>query len=762
MIKLRNLLILKTVMFLLFTAATEVFSQGMISGKVVDQKTGEALSFANVRNGNKNTVADMNGQFKLFCDDNNVSLTLSYIGYLSFNLDTIIGNGNTDLGIIKMSEDIKTIGEVTITSGKFRQSIEEVTVSMESLKPGFLEKNNTVRFDNILEKIPGVSFVDGQVNIRGGSGFTYGAGSRVLILYDNIPALQFDSAFPNWSNIPVESIAKVEVMKGAGSALYGSSAMNGVINILSRYAKKEPFFRVKTFYTIYDSPADTLKKWWDSGNPYKFGISGEFARKIKKLDLVSTIFYQNEPISYKKDCKSQIGRATLKLDYHINEVLTIGLHSNLNTENRTTFYYWENSTSGGYIGDKSSYSTEAIKVLVFDPHMIYFTKKGSKHTLQSRIYYVTNYLTEERSNNSINTFAEYQYQKNLASLGLTVTSGLVNSRGRTDARHYGDTVFVASNTAFYLQAEKKMWDRLRIDFGARYEINSVHGPKIIDGEDISDKYQTESKPIFRAGMNYRLFRYTNLRASWGEGFRYPAIAEKFTNALSGSVLILPNPELKSETGYSMEAGIRQGYKFSGLKGFADLAVFQSEYDNMIEYILKFTNRLFFSAENVGNTIIRGLEFSTGFEMKIGKANLNFTGGYMYTDPKYKNFDDEDVKKTVSNDTVNILKYRYRHTYRFDGELTYNNFSIGFGSSYSSFMISVDRLLEQEIIVRGVKEYRAANNSGANVFRFRTGYKFRNFDFLLNIDNLFNKEYSVRPALLEPPRSFTLNVIYTID
>lgn len=90
----------------------------------------------------------------------------------------------------------------------------------------------------MLEKVPGVNYIDGQVSVRGGSGFAYGAGSRVMVLIDNMPALQYDSGYPNWSNIATETIGKVEVLKGAGSALYGSAAMNGVINILSIYAKR--------------------------------------------------------------------------------------------------------------------------------------------------------------------------------------------------------------------------------------------------------------------------------------------------------------------------------------------------------------------------------------------------------------------------------------------------------------------------------------------------------------------------------------------
>ena len=64
--------------------------------------------------------------------------------------------------------------------------------------------------------------VSSQPNIRGGSGWSYGAGSRVLLLVDDIPALQADAGLAQWDDIPVENIAQIEVVKGAASALYGS------------------------------------------------------------------------------------------------------------------------------------------------------------------------------------------------------------------------------------------------------------------------------------------------------------------------------------------------------------------------------------------------------------------------------------------------------------------------------------------------------------------------------------------------------------
>ena len=734
-------------------------SQFTVSGEITDEKTGEALSFANIKCNDKISVSDINGKFNFETNDQNVIFEISYIGYIvlidSFKLE----KGINELGIFKMAEDTKSLSEVTITSGKFKRSIEEVTVSMESLKPEFVEKNNTIRFDDLLEKIPGVSYVDGQANIRGGSGFSYGAGSRVLVLYDNIPALQFDSAFPNWSNIPTETIEKVEVMKGAGSALYGSSAMNGVINILSKYAKKEPYFRYKTHFATYDSPKDPMKKWWTGQNPFKYGITSVYAGKIKKLDVVASVFLEDEPMNYKKDCYNQIGRVTTKLDYHINDALTIGLHANLNAESKVTFYYWSNDTIGAYIGDKEAYSYQAKKVAIVDPIITYIGKKGIKHTLQSRIYYVSNFVDDNKSNYSTSGYGEYQFQKNFSNIDLVVTAGAEHTRSRTDAELYGDTIFVASNTGIYLQAEKKFFDRLNLAFGARYEINVVRGPKVIEGENIEDKYKTESKPIFRFGANYKLFDFTFLRASWGQGFRYPAIAEKFTNAISGNILVLPNPELESETGFTAELGLRQGYKLFELKGFMDFSVFQSEYDNMIEFNIKYKNRLYFAAENIGNTIIKGYEISTGCFGNFKNINFSLIAGYLNVDPKYKEFT-EEIERTLSVD-YNVLKYRYRHSFRFDFDLNWKKFNLGIGSSYNSFMEAVDKILEQDIFIKGSKKYRQEHMYGTNVYRFRMGYSYNEYDFMFNIDNLFNAEYSVRPGLLEAPRSFTFSLTYTL-
>ena len=103
------------------------------------------------------------------------------------------------------------------------------------LKPSFIANTNPIGMDAAIAQVPGVTVIDSQANIRGGSGFSYGAGSRVLVLVDDIPQITADANDVKWEFLPIENINQVEVIKGASSVLYGSSALNGVINIRTNY-----------------------------------------------------------------------------------------------------------------------------------------------------------------------------------------------------------------------------------------------------------------------------------------------------------------------------------------------------------------------------------------------------------------------------------------------------------------------------------------------------------------------------------------------
>src|SRR5256886_14181134 len=71
-------------------------------------------------------------------------------------------------------------------------------------------------------------------NIRGSTGYVQGLGSRVLLLVDGVPANQGDRGGINWDLVPLDRVERVEGVKGAGSSLYGSAALGGVVNLITR------------------------------------------------------------------------------------------------------------------------------------------------------------------------------------------------------------------------------------------------------------------------------------------------------------------------------------------------------------------------------------------------------------------------------------------------------------------------------------------------------------------------------------------------
>jgi iron complex outermembrane receptor protein len=148
----------------------------------------------------------------------------------------IIENQTLEVNII-LQPFIVNQKQVEIKVGKFDKPIEEQTVTMVVLKPELIENKNTRSIETALDQTPGLNILDGEPQIRGGSGFTFGVGSKVAVIVDDMPMLSGDAGRPEWGFIPVENISQVEVIKGAASVLSGSSALSGSVHIRTAYPK---------------------------------------------------------------------------------------------------------------------------------------------------------------------------------------------------------------------------------------------------------------------------------------------------------------------------------------------------------------------------------------------------------------------------------------------------------------------------------------------------------------------------------------------
>lgn len=739
--------------FLLF-AFTGFAQQAILKGTITDEATDEPLYPATIKIGETGTISDLDGTFQLTLDPGTYQLEFSYIGFESVSQEVTLAANETQEIQISLTETVNLLQTATVTSGKYEKPLSEVTVSLEVLKSSLIENTNARSVADALEKVPGVNIVGGQANIRGGSGFAYGAGSRVLLLVNDLPALQADAGFPNWGDLPVESIEQVEVVKGAASALYGSAALNGIFNIRTAYARSEPETKLSLFGGIFDGPKDKEKKWWDD-TKFETGLLFSHKQKINKLDLVlgGRLYYRDDP---RETFQNKQARGTLGLRYRITDRLAVGFNMTYNTQKNRSYFYWLNGGEGVYQAEPSTFSRTNPTRFYIDPFVQYFDKGGNSHKFNGRFFSIDNPSETGTDNFSDLYYGEYQFQRRFEKIGLVTTAGIVGSHTDVRAPLYGDTSYVLTNTAAYLQLEKKVFEKVNLSAGIRYEYNEIKGPTQVGNFVFTEDANSDSRTIMRFGLNYQAHERTYIRGSWGQGFRFPTIAEKFITTDLGGTPISPNPELESETGWSAEIGIKQGISLSGWNGYLDLAGFIMEYDNMIEFVFtSFENG--FQATNIGNTRIRGIDLSMAGQGKLFGFPTSILAGWTFIDPRFKDFD--EANRLLSSVDYNILKYRFKHTIKIDVETKVRDFSLGLAMLRNSNMEAIDAIFET-LVVPGLREYRAENNNGFYLFNVRASYQFNDhFKTSFLVNNLLNREYMVRPGLIEPTRLWSVRFDY---
>ena len=223
--------------------------------------------------------------------------------------------------------------------------------------------------------------------------------------------------------------------------------------------------------------------------------------------------------------------------------------------------------------------------------------------------------------------------------------------------------------------------------------------------------------------------------------------------------------MKPESGQSAEIGIKQGVRIgNNWKGYADGSIYWMQYSDMMEFTFgQYGNPMIdplfglgFKSINIGSTRIRGLDFSVMGEGKVGKVGLMLLAGYTYIDPVSLRWN--PAKDTLfQTSTENILKYRYRHIAKFDCEATYKKFSFGVSMRYNSRMENIDKFFEQAL--PGIKAYRDRFQKGDLVFDTRIIFQLTERTRIsLITNNILNREYTSRPADVQPPRNFVFQAL----
>jgi len=744
---------------LIYSVILTAYSQqkAFVSGKITDAVTGQPLiGAAVVIDSLRGAVADTAGSFFIEVLPGRHAVHIHYVGYQPKRMTIQLLSGDTAYMNVSLHAAIQMLDEIVVSAGKYEQKLSDVIVSMDIIKPDRITETSATSLESIIGQSPGIDILDGQPRIRGGSGYSYGAGSRVLVLVDELPILSPDASDVKWDYLPMENIAQIEIIKGASSVLYGSSALNGIINVRTAYPKDKPETKLTLFSGIYMNPERKELIWWDD-QPSFSGATLFHSRKIGNLDMVLGGHGFNDG-GYRENEWENRQRFNVNLLYRDKKVpgLSYGMNSNVMSSNKIDFFLWQDADSGAYRQNTSAIPEMKGFRLNLDPCMEYYNDKGSKHTLKARYFRVTNKYEKDKDkdNDAALYYGEYKYHKRFK-MPLDLSFGASVSYSDIRSQLYKD--HSSLNGSAYSQFDGEIQNKVKLSLGVRFETYRL------------DDYIEFSKPVFRTGINYHPAKYTFIRASFGQGYRFPSIAEKYTATNLSSINIFPNPDLNSETGWSTELGIKQGIHVRNWTGSLDISLFQSRYKDMIEFTfgvykpdsieIPTFDHVGFMALNVGNAQITGIEITLAGEGTIFNMPATLMAGYTYIYPIDLDYDPSDTSNSLNN---NILKYRYQHSVKADIELSWKKLSTGLLLVYNSFMKNIDDVFMDPVmgnlILPGFPDYRKQHQKGYLVLDHRISYKLTDHvKVAVNTKNLFNKEYAGRPGDIRPPRNITMQL-----
>jgi iron complex outermembrane receptor protein len=721
----RGLKFIFLIIFLKLSLTTNLAGQGMIVGKVTDAKTKEGLPGANVQIENTLLGASTNlkGAFMIKRVPPGVySLRISMIGYSTKIIPRVkVSVDERALVIVGLEETPIEIDPVVITASRWQKEADNTAATVEVLTARDILHRNPVRIEDALETAAGVQIIQENVNIRGSDGFTRGIGSRVLVMIDDVPVMNSDFGAVNWFMISPADIQRAEVVRGSGSALYGSSAMGGVINFITRSPgpKSRTYFRA--LLGVFDDSSEPDWNW--------------AARQDR------TLSFNRQDITHSR----QIGNLGLRLSF--GRSISDGYFQNGNYERYNVsgklIYRFPNASTFTFFGN-----------YMHDNSGVFILPKGPKNMLEVR----PGEEDKKQTQNGVTIFGKYNlpisskaglefrayYNRFLLGTQFTPAGGFSPALGlggtlqgnliplRTLSIVYGsdfkfDKVKSSQSlygkrdailAAPYIQIDWQFHRNFNLTLGGRfdrYEIYSDTSAKLGEGR----KYDHFSPKV---GVNYHPFENTTLRGSISNGFKFPIVAQLFLEFDSAGFKFLPNPNLKSEESWSYEVGFRQKITSSW---FFEINGFYINVQDLIEAEPDLFGNVRFI--NIEKARIPGVEFvSNGrwWENRFG-LKVNF----MYIDPQDR----------VKNE---MLLYRQRIVAFVAPSFRAGDIEFQLDFKYAS--------TQQSYAIPGFTQFQRVPQ---RVLDGRIFFYWKNYTFLLGVNNIQNYSYTLRDGLIEELRNF---------
>ncbi len=718
---------------LLVCAGAQGFSAGgSIIGKVTSQTEGQPEPLVGavvlVQGSVRGTTTNIRGEYRIAdLPAGTYTLVFSIVGYQRSTRTgiTVEEGGEAVVNASLVSSPVQ-FDQVVVTASKRPQSLEEVPVSLSVLDANEIRHRNAMVLDDALRYIPGVNMTGFQVNIRGSSGYSRGAGSRVLMLLDGIPFITGDTGELNFESIPVGQVDRIEVVKGASSALYGSNALGGVINIITKPIPEKASTQIRLFGGMYNQPSHAMWKWSEHDR-FLQGQSISHAYKVGDLGVALSLSRQFDD-GYRQNDYRRRYNFYVKLREEFERQSALEVTFGLLYQYGGQYLYWR-SLDAALLAPEAQ-QNDNVKSIRFFTTGQYSTVLSENAQLTTRAMWFHNdwgFETRHGYGRAESIADDIRFETAATILphkDHTVTTGVdanVDVVG-------GDVISprVIGGFALFGQDEIRLAQPLTLTLGLRYDYASVGITS--GGGQLNPK----------VGLAYTPVEGTTLRGSVGRGFRVPAVAEAFLMAGFSNVIARPNADLRPERAWSAEIGLAQRL---GEFGTFDIAAFRSDFDDLIEVDVVDTaaNSLLFQWRNVAKAKIEG--FETSLKLGFFDGGLQYSLGYTYVWP-------EDITRS------DILKYRPRHLFytTLFGRVDPVFASVDF--RYISRVDRVDDVLSKTGVVLDGEE-----RTEILVTDFRMGVDLRlgsvPLTLTASVNNAFQYNYVELIANMMPPRTYVL-------
>jgi len=568
-------LIISIAVVLLVTSITAAAQKQALSGMISDRATGKPVSGATVRiEGTRlGAITDKSGRFRIANPPaGSVVIAASCVGYTPTQERITVGTDRNATVVLTLIPSDVIKSDVVVSASKRVQAVQDVPISVAVLRAADIDQRNITQLDEALSYVSGVTVARDQVNIRGASGFALGAGSRTAVLLDGFPLISGDAGDIKFDVLPVADIERVEVIKGAGSALYGTGALGGVVSLLTKEPTEEAEFSARMYGGVYTLPR--YEQWqYRQTLPSQSGADLRFAQRFGNVSISASGGFRADE-SYRDLDAGHRGFGYTKASWQISDASRLTLFGLYAASLKQNLLYWRSlaeatRATADQNPDELLWSSKLAVAGEWSTIL-----SGNTSLLVRPGVYVTNFENRYRDSNGVgqpSTAYAYNIEAQATSrLGAkTVLTSGVNLRvNQVVAALYGEQL--QSLTSAYSQAEYTLDTGLIVTGGLRADYEQT---RTLEGQFVLSP---------KVGLTWKLADQTALRASAGRGFRAATVAERYANIRYGPLQVVKNESIVAEYSWSMEAGINHVWSDGIIPLEVDGAVFNNELVDMIE------------------------------------------------------------------------------------------------------------------------------------------------------------------------------------